>query len=65
MKGDNEKKHVPIQIKTEGPLERVVMDGWKLHDDLAKITGFTIFYLFDTLILINIYNFFIFKNRVL
>ena len=33
----------PIQKKiiSKGPKERYVIDGWKLHEDLANISGYT------------------------
>lgn len=40
MKGGKVIKPVPIQIKTQGPLERVVMEGWKLHNELANVSCF-------------------------
>ena len=31
----------PKIIITKGPKERYVIDGWKLHNELVSITGFT------------------------
>ena len=38
-----EESFKPIQKKiiTKGPKERYVIDGWKLHEDLADISGYT------------------------
>ena len=46
MKGGNVIKPIPIQIKAKGPLERIVMDGWKLHNESANLTGFILLYFF-------------------
>ena len=34
-------KSNPKKIVAKGPKERYIIDGWKLHQELAKITGYS------------------------
>ena len=34
-------KPIPKKIITKGPRDRYIIDGWKLHQDLANLSGFT------------------------